>query len=71
MSFFSFIVEAPDVMQIPGYMIVLDQGRNVFNAVVPDINIFQEMIKSLGCKVIQVNNLDDFELPESPPLMFQ
>jgi len=64
----SFIVEAPDVLQVPGYMIVLDRGRNVFNASVPDVETFQERLTTLGCKVIKVNRLDDFD-PLEPQLL--
>lgn len=59
--FCSFIVEAPAVMRVPGYCIVLDRGRNVFNASVPDVQTFQDNLEALGCKVVKVNRLDDFD----------
>lgn len=64
MYFCSFIVESPDVMAIPGYAIVLDRGRNVFNASVPDVETFKDGLTTLGCKVITVNRLDEFDALE-------
>ena len=68
MAFCSFQVLAPDVMPIPGYLIVLDRGHNVFNAEVPDLEAFQAMLADLGCTVTQVNRLDEFE--EAVPDIF-
>ena len=61
MIFCSCIVESPDVLAVPGYAILLDRGRNVFNASVPDIEAFKDKLASLKVKVLQVNRLDDFE----------
>jgi hypothetical protein len=68
MIFCSFIVEAPDVLSIPGYAIVLDRGRNVFSAYVPDVDVFREVLTGIGCNLVQVNRLDDFD-PLTPQLL--
>jgi hypothetical protein len=79
MGFYSFIVVSPEEVPLPEYMVYLDHGRNVFNAVVNDIEQFHRRMDEYGVKVLQVNRLDKYEPiepierdpfdDEAPPLL--
>ena len=61
MSFYSFIVTSPDVIAFKEHRVVLDSGRNVFNAVVKDLDAFKKDLTDQGVRILQVNRLDEFE----------
>jgi hypothetical protein len=61
MPFCSFKVRSPGVLGIPGYLIGLDTGINVFNAEVPDLEAFRQELSDLGVQVLEVNRLDEHE----------
>jgi hypothetical protein len=61
MGFYSFIVISPDEMPLPEHRLYLDRGRNVFNALIEDIDAFKTKLSSGGVNIIQVNRLDVFE----------
>lgn len=61
MGFYSFIVMAPGEVTIHEHLIVLDGGRNVFNAQVDDLQAFTKRLTDEGVTVIQVNRLDEYE----------
>ena len=63
MAFYSFIVfnESGDVVTIPKHLLVLDRGRNVFSAVVNDLEAFTETLKTAGVRVHQSTRLDEYD----------
>jgi hypothetical protein len=64
MGFYSFIVRSPGEVPLPDYMIYLDHGQNVFNALVEDLDGFKKLLASEGVSVLQVNRLDEYEQVE-------
>lgn len=61
MPFCSFKVRSPRVCPVPGQRIALDQGINVFNAEVPDLEAFKSTLIAAGIEVLEVYRLDDHE----------
>lgn len=64
MGFYSFIVNSPDEVPLPEYLIYLDPGRNVFNTTVNDLDAFTKRLAEAGVEILQCNRLDEFEQAE-------
>lgn len=61
-GFYSFIVLADDELPLPEYLIYLEPGRNVFNALLKtDLDTFTNFLMEHGVKVVQANRLDVHE----------
>lgn len=61
MSFYSFKVHSSSPVVLPTHFLVIDEGEDVFNLSVADLDGFcQELIRE-GVKILEVNKLDDFE----------
>lgn len=69
MGFYSFVVVAPDEIALPPhYMVFIGPGRNVFNAVMNDVDEFTAILKEQGANVLQINRLD---VHEPPPVQIE
>ncbi len=67
MPYCSFKVRSPGVLPIPGQLNALDEGINVFTALVPDVEAFKADLRVMGVEVLEVFNLDEKE-PYHPEL---
>jgi hypothetical protein len=62
-GFYSMVVDSPGVLGFSEYRLVLDEGVNVLNLVVGDLDEFQRRLTGQGVVIRQVNQLDG--VPES------
>lgn len=65
-GFFSFKAIARDVVVLPKYYLTLDEGFQVFNAHVDDLDKFLALLRAEGVDILQTNRLDEHE--EIPPV---
>ena len=65
-GFFSFRVIAPDVVVLPEHFLALDEGVQVFNLMVNDLDTFLGQLRACGVKVLNTYHLDEHE--EIPPV---
>lgn len=63
-GFYSFVVNAKTPVGIERPMVLLDEGVQVFTAVVEDLDAFKQRLKDEGVEVRQVNRLDEHEAIE-------
>jgi hypothetical protein len=56
--FYSFIVVASKPVGIPRPLVLLDTGKNVFNAEVDDLETFKKLLENEGVVIKQVNCLN-------------
>jgi hypothetical protein len=69
MGFYSFVVIAPEeVVLPPHYFVNVGRGRNVFNATMNDVEEFKRILTAAGAQVLQVNRLDEYQLPDAVEL---
>ncbi len=57
MQGYSFIVTAPHPIVTKNPVVMLDEGRNVFTAVVPDLDGFMQALLDEGATVQEANPL--------------
>jgi len=57
--FYSFVVQCKEEIVIPEYLVTLDQGVNVFNVVVKDLDGFLRQLQEAGVMVQQVHRLEE------------
>jgi len=67
MGFYSFVVIAPEEVILPEYFVHLDEGRNVFNASVSDIENLKKRLSEKGVRILQANQLDAHEPLSTEP----
>jgi hypothetical protein len=58
-GFFSMVVDSPAVLGFSEYKLVLDEGINVFNLVVGNLEEFRSNLEGQGVVFKQLNRLDD------------
>ena len=63
MGHYSFVVinESGDIVSIPQNFLLLDEGQNVFNAQVDDLDKFVADLKVKGVRVVRTYGLNEFE----------
>jgi len=61
MAYYSFVASVKTVTGIPGPMILLDTGVNVFTAQTDDLEGLLSLLREHEVKVIEINKLDDFD----------
>lgn len=58
MSFYSFVVWAPDEIPLPRIRVLLERGTNAFNGVIEDVEAFKAHLVSKGCTIVKTCQLD-------------
>lgn len=69
MSFYSFVVIAPQPVGIPKPFVVLDTGVNTFNAEVPNLDAFLAFLESEGVVVTRYYQLSSDTTKSEVPLL--
>jgi hypothetical protein len=64
---YSFIVKSPDTLLFGKYKIALDEGRNVFNILLDDVQEFRRVLAEKGVEVLTVNDLNSDDDNHIPP----
>jgi len=68
-GYYSFVVEASQGVVITDPLLILEKGKNVFSAIVPNLDNLKKTFEDEGVVIVQVYRLDEHE-PVPPVATF-